>query len=195
MAWLPARSGCNRFVSMTASVSMSVFHQWLLAEPSGNSPACAIILHIPDSRPCELLVQEISDYLNEYDDEGDGRWLPATLELVEKVSRDPNHRRLLGMGEERGSRWPEPELINTFAALGQRGHVVFRAPGVTGEGLKLANTFHAGVGVAGEISDECHLILNPEFMDQKCIAHVIGDVFLEWLHCEGHRTKAIRDIR
>ncbi len=174
---------------------MSVFHQWLLAESSGNLPACAIILHVPDSRPCELLIQEISDYLNEYDDEGDGRWLPATPELVEKVSRDPNHRRLLGMSEGSVSRLREPELLNTFAALGQRGHVVFRAPGVTGEGLKLTNSFHAGVGAADEIIDECHLILNPELMDQKCIAHVIGDVFLEWLHSEGHHNTAIRDIR
>lgn len=195
MGALPARSDCNRFASMTASVSMSVFHQWLLAEPPGNLPACAIILHIPDSRPCELLIQEISDYLNEYDDEGDGRWLPATPELVEKVSRDPNHRRLLGMNEGPVSRLCEPELLNTFAALGQRGHVVFRAPGVTGGNLKLANTFHAGVGSAAEIGDDCHVILNPELMGQKCIGHVIADVFLEWLHDEGHRNSSIRDIR
>jgi hypothetical protein len=180
---------------MTASISMSVFHQWLLAEPSSNPPACAIILHIPDSRPYELLIQEISDYLNEYDDEGEGRWLPATPELVEKISRDPSHRRLLGMSDGPVGQLCEPELLKTFAALGQRGHVVFRAPGVTGEDLNLANTFHAGVGAAREITDECHLILNPKFMDQKCIAHVIGDVFLEWLHCEGHRNAAIQDIR
>jgi hypothetical protein len=180
---------------MTASVSMSVFHQWLLAESSGNLPACAIILHIPDSRPCELLIQEISDYLNEYDDEGDGRWLPATPELVEKVSRDPNHRRLLGMSEGQVNHLCEPDLLNTFAALGQRGHVVFRAPDLNDGALRLANTFHAGVGAAAEIGDDCHVILNPQLMDQKCIGHVIADVFLEWLHCEGHRNSAIRDIR
>jgi hypothetical protein len=195
MGVLRALSDCNRFASMTASISMSVFHQWLLAEPTGNHPACAIILHIPDSQPCEFLIQDISDYLNEYDDEGDGRWLPATPELVEKISRDPSHRRLLGMSDGPVSRLCESELINTFAALGQRGHVVFRAPGVTGEGLNLTNTFHAGVGAAGEVLDECHLILNPKFMDQKCIAHVIGDVFLEWLHCEGHRNAAIHEFR
>lgn len=190
-----ARSGCKRPACMTASISMSVFHQWLLAAPSSAIPACAIILHIPASRPCEWLIQEISDYLNEYDDDGEGRWLPATPEMVEKVSLDPNHRRLLGMSENPPSKPGDSELHNTLAALGQRGHVVFRAPGMPDEGLKLANTFHAGIGTAGEIHDDCHLILNPQLMDQKCIAHVIGDVFLEWLHCEAHRNNAIQDIR
>lgn len=195
MARLRARSGCNRPACMTASVSMSVFHQWLLADPSSASPACAIILHIPGSRPCELLIQEISDYLNEYDDEAEGRWLPATPELVGKVARDPNHRRLLGMSENPTGPQDETELHKTLAALGQRGHVVFRAPGVPGEGIKLSNTFHAGVGAAGEIHDECHLIINPDLMDQKCVAHVIGDVFLEWLLSETHRNSGIQDIR
>lgn len=180
---------------MTASISMSVFHQWLLAEPPGIAPACAIILHIPDSRPCELLIQEISDYLNEYDDDGEGSWLPATPELVGKVSRDQNHRRLLGMSENPANQAEESELLKTLAALGQRGHVVLRAPSLPNEDLKLANTFHAGVGTVGEIQDECHLILNPELMDQKCIAHVIGDVFLEWLHSDANRQNSIHDIR
>ena len=174
---------------------MSVFHQWLLADPSNSSPACAIILHIPDSRPCELLIQEISDYLNEYDDEGEGRWLPATPEFVGKVSLDPHHRRLLGMSEIPQNQPGECELNKTLAALGQRGHVIFRAPGEPGQGINLANTFHAGVGTVGEIHDDCHIIINPELMDQKCVAHVIGDVFLEWLLCETHRNPAIQDIR
>ena len=174
---------------------MSVFHQWLLADPTSAPPACAIILHIPGSRPCEHLIQEISDYLNEYDDEGEGRWLPASPELVEKVSLDPSHRRLLGMDDGPVGQPREPELLKTFAALGQRGHVVFRAPDSGGEGFKLSNSFHAGVGSTGEINDECHLILNPDLMGQNCIAHVIGDVFLEWFHCEGHRDQDIQDIR
>jgi hypothetical protein len=182
---------------MTASTSMSVFHQWLLADPASKISACAIILHITDSRPCDLLIQEITGYLNEYDDDGDGRWLPATQELVAKVARDPNHRRLLGLKENALDQPDDsrPELHKILAALGQRGHVVFRSPGVPDETLDLANTFHAGVGASGEIRDECHLILNPELMDQKCIAHIIGDVFLEWLHCETRRNAPIQDIR
>lgn len=181
---------------MTAFISMSVFHQWLLAEPSSTIPASAIILHMPDSRPCELLIQEIAGYLNEYDDDAEGRWLPATPELVTKVAKDPHHRRLLGMGEIAPGQAAdsESELRKTLTALGRRGHVVFRDPGVPDEKLKLSNTFHAGVSASGEVAEPCHLILNPELMDQKCIAHVIADVFLEWFYSETRRH-AIQDIR
>jgi hypothetical protein len=182
---------------MTASVSMSVFHQWLLADPAGASPACAIVIHIADSRPCELLIQEITEYLNEYDDDADGRWLPATPDLLAKVAGDPNHRRLLGLRDmqEDTQPGPEGELQRLLGALGQRGHVVFRAPGASDESLGLANAFHAGVGSPGEITAPCHLVLNPELMDQRCIAHVIADVFLEWLHYDRQRNSPIRTIR
>jgi len=194
---LPGRFRLISPACMTASISMSVFHQWLLADPARMTSAFAIILHIPESRPCELLIQEMSDYLNEYDDDGDGRWLPATPELVEKIARDPGHRRLLGLPEnaEIKSAGSEPNPVAALSALGQRGHIIFRSPGLGDEELGLENTFHAGVGSIGEIKDECHLILNPELMDQKCIAHIIGDVFLEWLHCDARRGPAIRDIR
>lgn len=182
---------------MTASTSMSVFHQWLLADPASKTSACAIILHGDESSPINRLIEDIAEYLNEYDDDGDGRWLPATPELVEKIAKDPNHRRLLGMDE---SGFPETtdfqvEFQKTLTALGQRGHVVFRAPGVPADDLDLINTFHAGVGQVRKIPENCHLILNPELMDQKCIAHIVGDVFLEWLHCEIRRNSPIQDIR
>jgi len=181
---------------MTASTSLSVFHQWLLAEPASKTSACAIILHGVESSPFGSLVQDIADYLNEYDDDGEGRWLPATPELVAKIAGDPNHRRLLGMdeGSGPGSADMQEEFQKTLTALGQRGHVVFRSPGVPAAELDLAHTFHAGVGRAREIGESCHLILNPELLDQKCIAHIVGDVFLEWLHCEMRRGAALRDI-
>ena len=176
---------------------MSVFHQWLLADPASQTSACAIILHGNASLADDHLIKEITEYLNEYDDDGDGRWLPATEELVEKIAKDPSHRRLLGMN---GNGLSDPrelrnEFTKTLTALGQRGHVVFRSPGVPDHELSLVNTFHAGVGSAADIHDKCHLILNPELMDEKCIAHIIGDVFLEWLHCEMRRNAPIHDIR
>lgn len=182
---------------MTASTSMAVFHQWLLADPASKASACAIILHCPDSLPCARLIEEIADYLNEYDDDGDGRWLPATPDLVGKISRDENHRRLLGMAEigPHPARDPQAGYRRTLAGLGQRGHVVFRSAGSSDEDLNLANTFHAGIGGTAEIREKCHLILNSELIDQKCIAHIIGDVFLEWLHCEMRRGAPIHEIR
>lgn len=182
---------------MTAATSMSVFHQWLLAVPASKASACAIILHCGDSRHCARLIQDIAAYLNEYDADGDGCWLPATPDLVASIARDANHRRLLGMTEIaiKDSATPQAQYRNTLTGLGQRGHVVFQTPGVSDEELHLANTFHAGVGRTREIQEKCHLILNSELMDQKCIAHIIGDVFLEWLHCEMRRGSPIHEIR
>ena len=181
---------------MTASTSLSVFHQWLLADPASKASACAIILHGSDAWTSGRLIQELAEYLNEYDEEGDGRWLPATRELVEKISSDPSHRRLLGM-EEQGAPESDPaeELRKTIAALGRRGHVLFSSPGSTENAWELPGAFHAGIGLPSDISEPCHVILNPELMDQKCIAHIIGDVFLEWLLSEIRRNSPIQDIR
>lgn len=182
---------------MTASTSMSFFHQWLLADPAKTSSACAIVLHIPDSRPADWLIQEITTYLNEYDDDGEGRWLPATPELVFNVANNPNHRRLLGMsdGQEEEFQGSTQELQKTLQALGKRGHVVLSAGSTRDDTLGASNAFHAGVGTAEEIPQRCHIILNPELIGQRCIAPIIGDVFLEWLLCETKRGSFIRDIR
>ena len=170
---------------------MSVFHQWLLADPASKVSACAIIIHGDDARASSRLILDIAQYLNEYDDDGDGRWLPAGDDLVGKIARDANHRRLLGLAED-GDSSPE-ECRKILSALGKRGHVVFHWPGVGDEQLGLTNTFHAGVGHG--IQDRCHIIVDPELMDTRCVARVIGDVFLEWLHSEVRRNPSISDIR
>lgn len=180
---------------MTASISLSVFHQWLLAEPASKASACAIILHSDDAKSAESLIPEVATYLNEYDDDGDGRWLPATDELVSKISQDPSHRQLLGMEDFTENAVSAEEFHKTLSALGQRGHVVFRAQGGTGEEPDLANTFHAGIGKPKDAGQPCHVILNPGLIDSKSIAPIIGDVFLEWLHCESRRNSSIRDFR
>lgn len=177
---------------MTATTPLSVFHQWLLADPANRASACAIILHTDTTYPCEDLIQIIANHLNEYDDDGDGCWLPATPELVGKIAKDPNQRLLLGLAQNQNP--PATGHPRTLAALGHRGHVVFRSPSsdVT---ASLSNTFHAGVGLPKDLPENCHLILNANLMDQKCIAHIIGDVFLEWLHCEMRQSSAIRDFQ
>ena len=179
---------------MTAPTSISVFRQWLLADPASNPSACAIILHCEDPGSCAWLIQDIADYLNEYDDDGDGRWLPASQELIEKISRDPHHCQQLGL-RDCGTADPQAGYRQTLTGLVQRGHVILRSPEVSHELLDLSNTFHVGVGCARVIQEKCHLILNPDLMDQKCIAHIIGDVFLEWLHCEMRQSSPIHEIR
>jgi hypothetical protein len=175
---------------------MSVFHQWLLADPAGNALPRAIILHCDDSSACDHLVEEIADYLNEYDDDEDSYWLPATTELVKKISQDSNHLKLLGIvGNDRaGSDKCDTKLPAILSALGRRGHVILRAPGIPGDQAATDQNFHAGVSPSGNGREKCHLILNSELMNRKCIAHTICDVFLEWIHCETHRSTPIHDI-
>jgi hypothetical protein len=172
---------------MTAATSFSIFHQWLIADSTLPTSPCAIILHMqPQLSGCHL-IEEIADYLNEYDDDGEGRWLPATAELVAKVAADDNYRLLLGIPENTTT--GTADLIKTLTALGRRGHVVFQWPESAENCLGEIQTFHAGVGQAANIDEKCHLILNPELIEFNNIAHIIGDVFLEW-HNSGFRRAA-----
>jgi hypothetical protein len=170
---------------------MSVFHHWLLADPAGITPACAIVIHGEDNHETARLIPDIARYLNEYDDDGDGRWLPVSDELVEQIARDANHRRLLGLAE--ASADPARTFRDILAALGRRGHVVLGCHGPGSDKPDPANTFHAGVG--HRIRNRCHVIVDPALVDSRCVAHIIGDVFLEWLHCETRRDASISDIR
>ena len=144
---------------------------------------------MPESQPCDSLIRKITDYLNEYDD-GETRWLAATQELVKTIAQDPHNCRLLGMGEDASE-----DKHQTLAAIGQRGHVILRCPPTHQLGLNPARTFHAGVGTTGQTTEECHLILNPLLIDLPCIAQIIGDVFLEWLHWEDSHPKCIQTLR
>ena len=92
---------------MIANNFLSTFHQWLLAEPTGPAPARTIILHGDFSVFSDRLIEEIATYLNEYDDDGAGRWLSATSELVRQISENPNLRQLLGLGKSSPNFSPE----------------------------------------------------------------------------------------
>ena len=182
---------------MTAATTISFFHQWLLAPPANPESACAIMLHGDSASLCERLLVEITDYLNEYDDDGEGRWLAACPDLIRKISADVSHRQLLGLNDtasqsDRG----ETEELTILSLLGARGHVVLLAPEAAELPFELPNAFHAGVGGGWGTLGSCHLILNPKLMDRKCIALIIGDVFLEWRHCDHQRgPRTLQDIR
>jgi hypothetical protein len=177
---------------MTTATTTSVFHQWLISDPASLGSACAIILHVVPPFSTDGLIEEIADYLNEYDDEGEGRWLPATPELVAKISADPNYRQLLGLPESdvTSDDWQE----ETLAALGKHGRLIFLAPGIGNEGVGLTTAFHAGIGRLPEISKKCHITINPDLIYPQCIGHIIGDVFLEW-HEHFRRGASLRQIQ
>jgi hypothetical protein len=175
---------------MTATNFLSTFHQWLLAEPSGHAPVRTIILHGDSDVFSERLIEEIAEYLNEYDDDDAGCWLAATADLVQKVSLDSNLRELLGTAEDCPNCPPTSPCgtRKTLVALGERGHVIFRDLTTPDKELDLPLAFHAGIGTSAADATKCHLVLNPNLMDPASLAHIIGDIFLEWLHRELHRV-------
>lgn len=175
---------------MTASHSLSIFHQWLLAKPSGRTPVRTIMLHGDPAVFSDRLIEEIADYLNEYDDDDAGCWLAATSDLVLQVAEDEHLRQLLGMADPCPNCPPSSScgVRKILAALGQRGHVIFRGSTPPDKKLELPHAFHAGIGNQSGHAMKCHLVLNPELMDPGSLAHIIGDVFLEWLHRELHRV-------
>ena len=181
---------------MTAATPMSMFHQWLLADTASKASACAIVLHGGDSTPDDRLVLDISDYLNEYDDESDGRWLPATRELVTKLAQDPNHRRLLHMEGDPASDCDfELEYLDTLSALGMRGRVVLGAPKAECAITSSKYAFHVGLDSGRSIRKTCHMILNPELIEPETVAHIVGDVFLGWQHSRALRDNPIHHLR
>ena len=173
---------------MTASIPMSVFCQWLLADTSGQIPACAIAIHGTASECSDKIIHEIAQYLNEYDDEADGLWLGATEELIAKVAEDPSNRRLLGLADLSDPRDAKSkiEISKAIKALSQKGHMIFRYPDELIDELTSSQTFHAGVGNHASVSAPCHITVDPDLIPSKAIPHIIGDVFLEWLLHTGH---------
>jgi len=163
------------------------FHEWLLSTADESASASSIVLHgAADAR----LAAAIACYLNEYDDEGDGRWISIPPALVAGIAADPSQRALLGIGDS-CSNCPPTSLCGlkkTLAALAVRGHVVLDSPLAAAAAGVLENTFHAGIGTPANGMDGCHLIVNPELFPESCIANVIADVFLEWLACEDRRS-------
>lgn len=182
---------------MTASTSLSVFCQWLLAEPTSPVATCAITIHGDESAATDLLINEIAEYLNEYDEEADGLWLSATDELVEKVAEDPSNRRLLGLPDlAPGESSDQPEqFIAALEALSKKGHMVFRWPKHDWNSPSPSRTFHAGVGTCQSVQNRCHIIVDPELVARSSIAHIIGDVFLEWMLAKSSSQQPLQSLR
>lgn len=180
----------NRLAPMISSRSLTLFHQWFLSETTDRSAARTIILHGENAEIGENLIDEIAAYLNEYDDDEAGSWLAVKTDLVQRIAEDPGLRFLLGMVDPCPNCPPTSAcgMRKAYQALGERGHVIFRAATQPGKSLELAEAFHAGIGNQSTTSAKCHLVLDPDLMQARSIAPIIGDVFLEWLHGSHHRA-------
>lgn len=159
------------------------FHKWLAAGSENQSPPCSILIHGEESPAKAVLIQQIAEYLNEYDDEGDGRWLAATDEMVQRISGDSFLRQLIGLQYDIAS--GRAAFEKTFCALAARGHVVTLYPAGFDQGLGATHTFDVGLGDMP--LESCHMVLNPGKIAPAHLAPIIGDVFLEWFHHDVRR--------
>lgn len=168
------------FIIMKTCSPITDFHNWLSAQANGQGKACSIIIHHGEAYSSEALIQKIADYLNEYDDEGDGRWLAATQDLVRRVSGDPFLRQLVGLEYEipKNGASRSSTFDRTYSALAHRGRVIGRQSEV----FDRSSQQHFDVGVGNMSPGKCHMVLNPDKIHLDQMAPIISDVFLEWLH-------------
>lgn len=171
---------------MISTNPLAAFHQWLLAPSNTPDPSRTVVIHGDPRFSKDQLIEEIADYLNEYDDDGAGRWLAATSALVIQISEDPGLRKLLRMDAPCPNCPPTGPcgIRKTLTALGLRGHVVFRSDIPEDKTLKLPEAFHAGIGPGTGKRVKCHLVLDPDLVRPKTMAHIVSDVFLDWRNAE-----------
>jgi hypothetical protein len=181
---------------MPAVPSITLFHQWLLAAAPESPVACAIVLHGTPATLSPRLSSGIVSYLNEYDDDGDGRWLAVQPDLVPLIADDPSHRHLLGLEDEAGPYQPTNPfgIQRALAALAARGHVVLDSPLASAATRGLKNVFHVGIGLPPDSLAECHIILNPGLLQVSCLPQIVGDVFLEWLNSQGRKMEPLHGV-
>lgn len=170
---------------MTASSTLTEFHQWLLAGSCVSTGARSLMLLGDADDWLEPIVSAVAEYLNEYDDSCDGRWLAVTRDLVGRIAIDSANQRLLGLrvGIDEERRDAATASLEVMGALCSRGHLVMAAPATLPAEADNPGVFKVGVGCTSELVERCHMTLNPDLIDPECAAHIIGDVFLEWLSC------------
>lgn len=182
--------------AMHAVSTISSFQQWLQAAPSEVPVACSIVLHGTPAALCPRLSAGIAAYLNEYDDDGDGRWLAVPSDLVPLITDDPSHRHLLGLAGEAEHYQPTNPygIQRALAALAARGHCVLDSPLASAATCGLKNVFHVGIGLPPDSMADCHIILNPGLILIKCLPQIVGDVFLEWLNSQARKPEPLHGL-
>lgn len=173
----------------TMSAPVSEFCQWLLQDNSPNARLSSIVIHAEADLVVPTLVEEISRYLNEYDDEAGGCWLGVSSGLLEAIATDPHLTQWMDLGGccgcSRGccsqvDQSDEQKRASILKALCSRGHLVFRAPTVTSYLPPQARAFHVGIGHRNELASRCHITLDPEMIETGRLPQIVADVYLEW---------------
>ena len=173
----------------TMSALVSEFCQWLLQNNTPNARLGCIVLHSEAGLAVPTLVEEISRYLNEYDDEAGGCWLGVSSGLLEAIGTDPHLTQWMDLGGccgcsrgccSQADQSDEQKWASILKALGKRGRLVFHAPTVTPYLPAQARAFHVGIGRRNEIASRCHITLDPEMIETGRLPQIVADVYLEW---------------
>ena len=176
------------------SALVSEFCQWLLQDNSPKARLTSIALHGNTETISDALVEEISRYLNEYDDEAVGCWLGVGDNLLKAIAADSNLTQLMDMGGccgcqggccGKSDQSEEQKKATIIKALSSRGHLVFRAPSGPLNLPLQTQVFHAGIGGRDDVLKRCHITVNPEMIESGRLPQIVADVYLEWSHSRG----------
>lgn len=166
---------------MTLAKTLTAYHHWLLdGAPDDTGHLHVIVLHGVENQG--VLSQQIAQYLNEYDSDGHGRWLAPTQELIETIAGDPSQRKLLGI-EEACGKCPATSPCSqrkVMKGMARHSFVVLDSVHAAGAVEDLEGIFHISLTLD---HNDCHMRLNTEKFNPRCLAPIISDVYLEWIQC------------
>jgi len=173
--------------TMSATSAITEFHHWLLdGKPDRFEHPHVIVLYGTENFPS--LARSLAHYLNEYDEGADGHWMDVQQSLVEIIAGDAAQRSLLGVDQSCGKCPPTGPcgMRKVIKALVQQGHVILDSPhaGAATEGID--GVFHVSLTA---FHKHCHIHLNAERFEGRCLAPVIADVYLEWFQCSFNRRQ------
>lgn len=172
---------------MNSVSTLSDFHHWLLdGHPQGLTEPQAIVLS--GTEKFSGLGSSIVQYLNEYDDRSHGHWMSVTPPLIETIAADATQRKLLGVDTSCEKCPPTGPcgLRKVIKGMATRGHVVIVSPHAAAATQTLEGVFHVSLS---DYQKDCHIHLHADLFDERCLAPIIADVYLEWFQCRIRRIK------
>lgn len=162
------------------ATNLSTFHRWLLSEAASGAPA--IVIH-GCSPPPPQLAADVARHLNEFDEDSSGNWLAFTPALIELIAGSNTQRCLLGLGEGCGCASRHPDCNHTreiLQKLAEHGHAVLQGESAVQACRTGGNVFRVWLGYPPDSGENTHLILHPEHFNDRSLAAIIADTFLEW---------------